>query len=251
MSWEGTADGQGRLSQAPAARTGNPPSPPASPSSCRGPRPGTRGCRGRQGHWARPQRPGNSLQREQRCAGGGVGAVAGRGPGCDRGSPRRLTLCAVPAMVAERPGGALGAAGTAVAGPALRVRPQAQGRLKVRGHVVAWGGQWVSGQPGPLASPLVLMSSSPEAPSPGGHWLPHPQSARARVPPPPMFSQLSHRPMTPAHCRWACPHLNRPHSCPPRHTAGGAPRRPCYCSGDAPGGSAPGGLRCGGVNSSP
>lgn len=56
---------------------------------------------------------------------------------------------------------------------------------------------------------------------------------------------------TPAHCTWLCPHLSRPHSCPPSRTADGAPRRPGSGSGDAPGGSLPGGLGWGRVNPSP
>lgn len=51
-----------------------------------------------------------------------------------------LTLSAVPAVVPARPGRVLGAACAVVPGPALRVVPQAQAHLKIRGQVVAWGG---------------------------------------------------------------------------------------------------------------
>lgn len=63
----------------------------------------------------------------------------GRVTGLSRGY-QEGALSAVPAVVPARPGRVLGAACAVVPGPALRVVPQAQAHLKIRGQVVAAGG---------------------------------------------------------------------------------------------------------------
>lgn len=71
-------------------------------------------------------------------------------------------------------------------------------------------------------------------------WRPAGEAGSGRASAP---AALRGRPAAPpAHRRWACPHLSRPRSCPLRHTAGGAPRRPCSRSDGTPGDSGPGGL---------
>lgn len=144
----------------------------------------------------------------------GVGRAGHAVVGVDRRSPVGLTVRAVPAVVAARPGWGPGA-GTVVPGPALRVVPQAQARLKVRDRVVACGvGEGFSG--------CQLGRPSARPPTTSSGW-----SAAA----------------PPAHGRRVRPRPSRPHSRPLRRIAGGAPRRPCSGSGDAPGGSVPGELR--------
>ena len=164
--------------------------------------------------------------------GGGRGGVSQGGAGRG-GSPQGLTLCAVPGVVTAWPGGVPGAAGTVIPGPALRVVPQAEAHLKIGGYVVSWGTRGLRLSSGasclgpPLPRPVLTAPALADISC---------LSPRGTVPRPAPC---------PTHCRGPHPHPNGPRSCPPRHTAGGAPRRPRSGSGGAPGGSVPGGLGAG------